>query len=74
MCIVYDCSSNHEICRVDAAPSFKEHVDSGASRALIERLRRVIRNVKEDEATEQSAWRRIFDQTTKTLLRQVGNH
>jgi NTE family protein len=37
------------------------------------RLRRVIRGVREQEASESSVWRRIFDQTTGSLLRQTGS-
>jgi hypothetical protein len=36
------------------------------------RLRRVVRKVKEQEASEASVWRRIFEQTTGALLRQTG--
>ncbi len=36
------------------------------------RLRRVMRKVKEQEGSDDSVWRRIFDQTTSTLLRQTG--
>ena len=36
------------------------------------RLKKVIRTVKEQEPTEASVWRRIFDQTTGSLLRQTG--
>lgn len=36
------------------------------------RLRRVVRKVKEQESTEASVWRRIFEQTTGALLRQTG--
>jgi predicted acylesterase/phospholipase RssA len=36
------------------------------------RLRKVVRKVKEQEASEASVWRRIFDQTTGSLLRQTG--
>lgn len=36
------------------------------------RLRRVVRKVKEQESSEASVWRRIFEQTTGALLRQTG--
>ena len=36
------------------------------------RLRRVVRKVKEQETSEASVWRRIFEQTTGALLRQTG--
>jgi NTE family protein len=36
------------------------------------RLNKVMRKVKEQEPNEESVWRRIFDQTTSTLLRQTG--
>lgn len=36
------------------------------------RLRRVVRKVKEQESSEASVWRRIFEQTTSALLRQTG--
>lgn len=36
------------------------------------RLRRVVRKVKEQEGSEASVWRRIFEQTTGALLRQTG--
>jgi len=35
------------------------------------RLRRVMRKVKEQEPSEASVWRRIFDQTTGSLLKQT---
>ena len=37
------------------------------------RLKRVVRKVKEQEDSEESMWRRIFDQTTGALLRQTGS-
>ncbi len=37
------------------------------------RLKRVIRRVREQESSESSVWRRIFDQTTGSLLRQTGS-
>ncbi len=37
------------------------------------RLKRVIRRVREQETSESSVWRRIFDQTTGSLLRQTGS-
>ena len=36
------------------------------------RLRRVVRKVKEQETSDASVWRRIFEQTTGALLRQTG--
>ncbi|HMT06164.1 MAG: patatin-like phospholipase family protein [Solirubrobacterales bacterium] len=36
------------------------------------RLRRVVRKVKEQESSDASVWRRIFEQTTGALLRQTG--
>lgn len=36
------------------------------------RLRQVVRKVKEQEASEASVWRRIFEQTTGALLRQTS--
>lgn len=36
------------------------------------RLRRVVRKVKEQEGSDASVWRRIFEQTTGALLRQTG--
>jgi len=36
------------------------------------RLRRVMKKVKEQETSDASVWRRIFDQTTGSLLRQTG--
>lgn len=36
------------------------------------RLRRVVRKVKEQETSDASVWRRIFEQTTGGLLRQTG--
>ncbi|MGK2954473.1 MAG: patatin-like phospholipase family protein [Solirubrobacterales bacterium] len=35
------------------------------------RLNKVMRKVKEQEPNDESVWRRIFDQTTGTLLRQT---
>lgn len=35
------------------------------------RLRRVMKKVKEQETSDASVWRRIFDQTTGSLLRQT---
>ena len=37
------------------------------------RLRRVVRKVREQESSDASVWRRIFDQTTGSLLRQTGS-
>lgn len=37
------------------------------------RLRRVMRKVREQEGSDASVWRRIFDQTTGSLLRQTGS-
>ncbi|MBK5111235.1 MAG: hypothetical protein JJE10_07710, partial [Thermoleophilia bacterium] len=36
------------------------------------RLRRVVRKIREQETSEDSVWRRIFEQTTGALLRQTG--
>jgi len=36
------------------------------------RLRRVVRKVREQEGSDASVWRRIFEQTTGALLRQTG--
>jgi predicted acylesterase/phospholipase RssA len=54
-----------------------EHLKSLAERHGIKlsatRLRRVVRKVREQETSDASVWRRIFDQTTGSLLRQTGS-
>ncbi|MGK2932931.1 MAG: patatin-like phospholipase family protein [Solirubrobacterales bacterium] len=52
--------------------TFKETAEKHGIEISATRLRKVLRKVKEQEGSEDSVWRRIFDQTTSTLLRQTG--
>jgi hypothetical protein len=52
---------------------FKEICEKHGIEISATRLRRVIRRVREQESSEDSVWRRIFDQTTSSLLRQTGS-
>jgi NTE family protein len=52
---------------------YKEVAEKHGIEISATRLRRVIRKVKEQESSESSVWRRIFDQTTGSLLRQTGS-
>ena len=51
---------------------FKEITERHGLEISATRLKKVIRTVKEQESNEASVWRRIFDQTTGSLLRQTG--
>ena len=50
--------------------SFTEVAEKHGIEISAKRLRRVVHKVREEEPTEESMWRRLFDQTTSTLLRQ----
>jgi len=52
--------------------TFKGTAEQHGIQISATRLRKVMRGVKEQEDSEDSVWRRIFDQTTSTLLRQTG--
>ena len=51
---------------------FRETAEKHGIEISATRLRKVMREVKEQEGSDDSVWRRIFDQTTSTLLRQTG--
>ncbi|MFM8519694.1 MAG: patatin-like phospholipase family protein [Solirubrobacterales bacterium] len=56
----------------DNYDEFKQITERHGLEISATRLRKVIRTVKEQEPSEASVWRRIFDQTTGSLLRQTG--
>ena len=56
----------------DNYDEFKQITERHGLEISATRLRKVIRTVKEQESSEASVWRRIFDQTTGSLLRQTG--
>lgn len=51
---------------------FKEITERHGLEISATRLKKVVRKVKEQETSESSVWRRLFDQTTASLLRQTG--
>ncbi len=57
----------------DDYASLKEVAEQHGIQISASRLKRVIRRVREQESSESSVWRRIFDQTTGSLLRQAGS-
>jgi DNA repair photolyase len=57
----------------DDYETFKETCERHGIEISATRLKRVIRRVREQESSEDSVWRRIFDQTTSSLLRQTGS-
>jgi predicted acylesterase/phospholipase RssA len=56
----------------DDYETFKETCERHGIEISATRLKRVIRRVREQESSEASVWRRMFDQTTGSLLRQTG--
>jgi len=57
----------------DDYDTFKETCERHGIEISATRLKRVIRRVREQESSEASVWRRVFDQTTGSLLRQTGS-
>jgi predicted acylesterase/phospholipase RssA len=57
----------------DDYSELKEAAERHGIQISATRLKRVIRRVREQESNESSVWRRIFDQTTSSLLRQTGS-
>lgn len=57
----------------DDYSSLKDVCEQHGIQISATRLKRVIRRVREQETSESSVWRRIFDQTTGSLLRQTGS-